>query len=94
MEVEIDIDDVLRSCSKSEKRELYEALRKDTAVLTESEALMAQAEKTRLKREGIAQVLSTMWPHEIKRILCNALDVASYCDEQGLRTALERIIKA
>lgn len=94
MEVEIDIDDVLRSCSKREKRELYEALRKDTAVLTESEALRVQTEKTRLKHEGIAQVLSTMWPYEIKRILCNALDVASYCDEQGLRNALEKIIKA
>lgn len=94
MEVEIEIDDILRSCSKREKRELYEALRKDTAVLTESEVLSMQTEKTKLKHEGIAQVLSTMWPYEIKRILCNALDVASYCDEQGLRNALEKIIKA
>lgn len=94
MEVKIDIDDILRSCSKREKRELYEALRKDTAVLTESEALRVQTEKIRLKHEGIAQVLQTMWPYEIKRILCNALDVASYCDEQGLRNALEKIIKA
>lgn len=94
MEVEIEIDDILRSCSKREKRELYEALRKDTAVLTESEMLSMQTEKTKLKHEGIAQVLSTMWPYEIKRILCNALDVASYCDEQGLRNALEKIIKA
>lgn len=94
MEVEIDIDDILRSCSKREKRELYEALRKDTAVLTESEALSMQTVMTRLKHEGIAQALQTMWPYEIKRILCNALDVASYCDEQGLRNALEKIIKA
>ena len=94
MEVEIEIDDILRSCSKREKRELYDALRKDTAVLTESEVLSMQTEKTKLKHEGIAQVLSTMWPYEIKRILCNALDVASYCDEQGLRNALEKIIKA
>ena len=38
--------------------------------------------------------LQAMDAYQLKQTLCNLLNVASYCDEQGLRSALEPIIKA
>ena len=39
MEIDIDIDDIICSCSRSEKRDLYKALLEDGEVLSAKEKM-------------------------------------------------------
>ena len=39
MEIDIDIDDIIMSCSKREKKDLYKALLEDGDVLSEKEKI-------------------------------------------------------
>ena len=94
MEIDIDIDDIIMSCSRREKKELYQALLEDGDVLTEKERLAKEADEKRAEEFMLMQTLEAMNPYELKQTLCNLLNVGSYTDEQGLRTALEPIIKA
>ena len=43
MELDIDIDDIITSCSKREKKDLYKALLEDGDVLSEKERMQKVA---------------------------------------------------
>ena len=94
MEINIDIDDILLSCSRREKRELFEAMMEDGEFLTIKEQVEKKREEELREKFLLMETLQAMSAYELKRTLCNLLNVASYCDEQGLRTALEPIILA
>lgn len=94
MEIDIDIDDIICSCSKSEKKELYKALLEDGDVLNEKERIQKEREVQMVQKFHLMQTLEAMSAYQLKQTLCNLLNVCSYCDEQALRTALEPIIKA
>ena len=94
MEVTIDTDDILMQCSKREKRELYEALIEDGEFLSDKERAEKQREEEMREKFILMESLQAMNAYELKQTLCNLLNVASYTDEHGLRTALEPIIKA
>lgn len=94
MEIGIDIDDILSSCSRREKKELYDALIEDGEFLTQKEQAEKKREEEQREKFILMETLQAMSHYELKQTLCNLLNVCSYCDEQGLRTALEPIIKA
>lgn len=94
MEIDIDIDDILMSCSRREKKELYEALLEDEEVLGEKERLEKEREEERAADFNLMQTLEAMSHYELKKLLCNLLGVATYSDEEAFRKALEPIIKA
>ena len=92
--IDIDIDDILSSCSRREKRELYDALIEDGEFLTKKEQAEKRREEELREKIILMEKLQAMNAYELKKTLCDLLGVASYCNEQGLRTALESIIKA
>ena len=94
MEIDIDIDDIIMSCSKREKKELYKALLEDGDVLGEKEKMQKDREEQLAKDFHLMQTLEAMSRYELKQTLCNLLGVATYSDEAALRKALEPIIKA
>lgn len=94
MEIDIDVDDIIMSCSKREKKELYKALLEDGNVLTEKERIEKQREEQLAEEFHLMQTLEAMSKYELKQTLCNLLGVGSYTDEAGLREKLEAIIKA
>ena len=96
MEINIDIsiDDIITSCSKREKKELYKALLEDGDVLSEKEKMQKEREEQLAEEFHLMQTLEAMSRYELKRTLCNLLGVAMYTDEAALRKALEPIIKA
>ena len=94
MEIDIDITDIIMSCSRWEKKELYKALLEDDDILNEDERRKREAEEKRQDEFMLMERLEAMNPYELKQTLCNLLNVGNYTDEQGLRTALEPIIKA
>ena len=94
MEIDIDIDDIITSCSKREKKELYKALLEDGDVLSEKEKIQKEREEQLAKEFHLMQTLEAMSRYELKQTLCNLLGVAMYSDEAALRKALEPIIKA
>ena len=94
MEIDIDIDDILMSCSKREKKDLYKALLEDGDVLSEKEKIQKEREERQAEDFHLMQTLEAMSRYELKRTLCNLLGVAMYSDEAALRKALEPIIKA
>ena len=94
MEIDIDIDDILMSCSKREKKDLYKALLEDGDVLSEKERMQKEREEELAQEFHLMQTLEAMSRYELKQTLCNLLGVATYSDEAALRKALEPIIKA
>ena len=94
MEIDIDIDDIITSCSKREKKELYKALLEDGDVLSEKEKIQKEREEQMAEDFHLMQTLEAMSRYELKQTLCNLLGVAVYSDEAALREALEPIIKA
>ena len=94
MEINIDIDDIITSCSKREKKDLYKALLEDGDVLSEKEKMQKEREEQMAEDFHLMQILEAMSRYELKRTLCNLLGVATYSDEAALRKALEPIIKA
>lgn len=94
MEIDIDIDDIIMSCSKREKKDLYKALLEDGDVLSEKEKMQKEREEQMAENFHLMQTLEAMSWYELKQTLCNLLGVATYSDEAALRKALEPIIKA
>jgi len=94
MEIDIDVDDILMSCSKREKKDLYKALLEDGDVLSEKEQMQKEREEQQAEDFHLMQTLEAMSRYELKQTLCNLLGVATYSDEAALREALEPIIKA
>jgi hypothetical protein len=94
MEIDIDIDDIIMSCSKREKIDLYKALLEDGDVLSEKEKMQKEREEQIAEDFRLMQTLEAMSQYELKQTLCNLLGVATYSDEAALRKALEPIIKA
>lgn len=94
MEIDIDIDDIIMSCSKREKKDLYKALLEDGDVLSEKEKMQKEREEELAQEFHLMQTLEAMSRYELKQTLCNLLSVATYSDEAALREALEPIIKA
>ena len=92
--MEIDIDDIITSCSKREKKDLYKALLEDGDVLSEKEKIQKEREERQAEEFHLMQTLEAMSRYELKQTLCNLLGVATYSDEAALRKALEPIIKA
>ena len=94
MEIDIDIDDIITSLSRLEKRKLYRALLEDGDVLSEKEKIQKEREEHLAEEFHLMQILEAMSQYELKQTLCNLLGVATYSDEAALRKALEPIIKA
>ena len=94
MEIDIDINDIIMSCHKWEKKDLYKALLEDRDVLGEKEKIQKEREEQMAKDFHLMQTLEAMSQYELKQTLCNLLGVATYSDEAALRKALEPIIKA
>ena len=94
MEIDIDIDDIIMSCSKREKKELYKALLEDGDVLSEKEKIQKEREEQMAEEFRLMQTLEAISQYELKQTLCNLLGVATYSDEAALRKALEPIIMA
>jgi hypothetical protein len=94
MEIDIDIDDIIMSCSKREKKDLYKALLEDGDVLSEKEKIQKEREEQMAEEFHLMQTLEAMSQYELKQTLCNLLNVGTYSDEVALRKALEPIIKA
>jgi hypothetical protein len=92
--INIGIDDIISSCSKREKKELYKALLEDGDVLSEKEKMEKKREEQQAEKFHLMQTLEAMSQYELKKTLCNLLGVATYLDEAALRKALEPIIKA
>lgn len=90
MEINIDIDEIIFSCSKWEKRLLYKRLQKDDDVVGEEE----KAERKREERFLMMEKLEELSPYELKKALCDLLGVGSYTDGQALRERLEPVINA
>lgn len=87
MEIEIDIDNIIMSCSRLEKVKLYKALLEENDVLIEKERIEEQITAN-------FRALEAMSKYELKKTLCNLLGVGCYTDEAALREKLEEIIKA
>lgn len=94
MEIDIDIDDIITSCSKREKKDLYKALLEDGDVLSEKEKMQKEREERQAEEFHLMQTLEAMSQYELKQTLCNLLGVATYSDEAALRKELGPIIKA
>lgn len=94
MEIDIDIDEIICSCSRSEKRDLYKALLEDGEVLSAKEKMEKMQEERLAEEFMLMEELGAMTPFELKKTLCNLLGIGTYTDEQALREKLEPIIKA
>lgn len=94
MDIEIDIDDIIASCSRLEKVKLYQALVEENDVLIEKERIEKQREEQMAEKFYLMQSLEAMSKYELKKTLCNLLGVGCYTDEAALREKLEEIIKA
>lgn len=93
-EFHLSIDDIISSCSRREKKELWQALLEDDDLLTAEERRKREEEEKRQAEFMLMERLQAMSPYELKQTLCNLLNIGNYTDEQGLRTALEPIVKA
>lgn len=71
MGIDIDIDDIITSCSKREKKELYKALLEDGDVLSEKEKIQKEREEQLAEDFHLMQTLEAMSRYELKQTLCN-----------------------
>lgn len=86
--VDIDIDDIVESMNEDEKEELFDYLANDL------DKAVKEFDCQTASRIDAEKYLGELPPYEIKKILCNVLDVPSYLDNKGLRDKLENIINA
>lgn len=93
-EFHLSIDDIISSCSRREKKELWQALLEDDDLLTAEERRKAEEEEKRQAEFMLMERLQAMSRYELKQTLCNLLGVGSYTDEPALRAALEQVITA
>lgn len=89
-EFHLSIDDIISSCSRKEKKELWQALLEDDDLLTAEERRKAELEEKRQAEFMLMERLQAMSRYELKQTLCNLLGVGSYTDEP----ALEQVITA
>lgn len=94
MEIDIDIDDILCSCSNREKRELYEALIEDGDCLSDKEQRQKEREEQQRENFLLMETLQAMDNYTLKRLLCDLLGVSTLHDPDALRQALEPIVIA
>lgn len=94
MNIDIDIDEILWSCSRLEKRELYEALIEDGACLSDNEQQQKEREEQQRKNFLLIETLQAMDNYTLKRTLCDLLGVPTLYDPNALRQALEPIVTA
>lgn len=92
--VDIDVDSIVYDLSRKEKKRLLQYLLADNGLMTEKERLEKERDDRLAEEFRLMQALEGMSLYELKKTLCNLLDVPSYADEDGLRAALEKIIKA
>lgn len=90
--IDIDIDDILWSCSKQEKKELLEALLQDKDLKDVPAAKNAQQEEVRKERMAVTEYLEALPPYELKRVLCDVLNVPTYVDDNLLQQALDKLV--
>lgn len=92
--VDIDVDSIVYDLSRKEKKRLLQYLLADNELMTEKERIEKERDDRLAEEFRLMQALEGMSLYELKKTLCNLLDVPSYADEDGLRAALEKIIKA
>ena len=92
--VDIDVESIVYDLSRKEKKRLLQYLLADNELMTEKERLEKERDDRLAEEFRLMQALEGMSLYELKKTLCNLLDVPSYADEDGLRAALEKIIKA
>ena len=94
MQIDIDIDDILWSCSKWEKEELYKALVEDGDCLSAKEQQQKKREEQQREKFLLMETLQAMDNFTLKRTLCDLLGVPTLHDPDALRKALEPIVTA
>lgn len=87
--VEVDVDDIISQLTSKERKELFDDLKSEFG--NEASSL---EEKIATTDVILGKQFHNLSVWEMKKLLCNALGVGSYYDEQALRKALEPIIKA
>lgn len=87
--VEVDVDDIISELTSKEKKKLFDELKKEFGNKVSS-----FEEKIATTDVILGKQFQNLSAWEMKKLLCNALGVGSYYDEQALRKALEPIIKA
>ena len=87
--VEVDVDDIISELTPKERKELFDELKSEFGNKASS-----FEEKIATTDVILGKQFQNLSAWEMKKLLCNALGVGSYYDEQALRKALEPIIKA
>lgn len=80
--IDLDVDDIIDEMTDSDKKEMFEKLA--------DEFNNNQIDLV----EDIVGELKILSPFELKKVLCNALYVDNYYNDEGLRRELEKIITA
>ena len=91
MDIDIDVDDILWSASKSEKRELLDALLEDSNLADTKAARQKEKETRLMERQEVLNYLRQADGYGLKRLLCDMLGLL-YSDTERLREELEQII--
>ena len=91
MDIDIDVDDILWSASKSEKRELLDALLADSDLADTKEARQQEKETRLMERKEVLNYLRQTDGYGLKCLLCDMLGLL-YGDTDRLREELEQII--
>ena len=93
--IEIDIDNVIDDMTASERRTLFDNLRRRLLKDADEEKREMLQDVPRCDpKEMAADTLRDLPPFEFKRILVNALGIPTYYADDVLRNALEPIITA
>ena len=91
MDIDIDVDDILWSASKSEKRELLDALLEDSNLADTKAARQKEKETRLMERQEVLNYLRQADGYGLKCLLCDMLGLL-YGDTERLREELEQII--
>ena len=89
--IDIDIDDILYSASKSEKCKLLDALLEDRDLAHTKAVKQRKKEISLMERREVLNYLRQADGYGLKCLLCETLGVL-YCDTERLREELEQII--
>ena len=91
MDIDIDVDDILLSASKREKRELLDALLEDSDLADTKAARQREKETRLMERQEVLNYLRQTDGYGLKCLLCDMLGLL-YSDNGRLREELEQII--
>ena len=91
MDIDIDVDDILWSALKSEKRELLDALLEDSNLADTKAARQKEKETRLMERQEVLNYLRQADGYGLKCLLCDMLGLL-YGDTERLREELEQII--